>query len=513
VVTPAATPPPEPARLAELVGALSLATDLAAGFALETALRTSLIAVELARAHGVTGAALRDIYYTGLLRFIGCTAFSHEQAWYGGGDDLAWSHDLAPIDVARPGRMVATIVTQVGRGAPAAVRARAVARTLGDPAGPKKFATAHCDLAVRLATHLGMSERVVAALGQIYERWDGRGNPHGVRGDALELPARLMHVAWRAEVHRALEGPRAAVAEIEARAGGELDPELATRFVREAPALLADSPSLWDAFLAAEPRPVQTVTDAASVAEAFARFVDIKSPFTLAHSTRVAALAAAAAAPFRVDPATVRVAGLLHDLGRCSVPNGIWDKPGPLNAAEWERVRLHAYQSERILARSPLLAPYAAIVGHHHERPDGSGYHRGGTTAPREARLLAAADAFAALTEERAHRPARGEEQATRVLLEEARAGRHDAEAVEAVLAAAGRRERVHLGWPAGLSDREIEVLVLLARGLSNKEIAARLAISAKTVQHHVAHIYEKTRVSTRAAAALFAVEHALLAR
>lgn len=217
------------------------------------------------------------------------------------------------------------------------------------------------------------------------------------------------------------------------------------------------------------------------------------------------------------DQSSVRVAALLHDLGRTSVPNGIWDKPGPLNALEWERVRLHAYQSERILARSALLESYAHVAGAHHERSDGSGYHRGignaGLTRP--ARLLAAADSYQAMTEPRAYRPARSAAEAARRLSQQAREGRLDREAVEAVLAAAGQRTatRVRGEWPAALSEREVEVLCLLARGRTNKAIAAELTLSARTVQHHIEHIYAKTGVATRAAAALFAVEHDLLQR
>ena len=500
-------------RLAELIGSLSLATDLAAGFALETALRTCLGAVRLGRAAGVDGEALRDVYYTGLLRFIGCTAFSHEQAWYGAGDDLAWSRELATVDAARPADVLATVVRRVGRGAGALRRAQAVARTLSDPKAPKEFATAHCGLAVRLAARLGMSERVVAALGQIYERWDGKGQPHGVRGAAIELPARLMHVAWRAEVHRAADGPARAIEVVAERAGGELDPALARRFVAEARAIFVEPPSssVWEPFLDAEPSPHRRAVDAAAVAEAFAQFVDIKSPFTLGHSTGVAALAAAAAPRLGLDAETLRLAGLLHDLGRVSVPNGIWDKRGPLNAVEWQRVRQHALETEHILGQTPLFAELAAICGQHHERTDGSGYHRGVAPADRAARLLAAADAYHAMREERAHRPALSAEAAARALVDDAERGRLDRQAVEAVLAAAGQPVRLRGELPNQLSAREVEVLCLLARGLSNKEIGARLHISAKTVQHHVAHIYEKTGVSTRAAAALFAVENRLL--
>jgi HD-GYP domain-containing protein (c-di-GMP phosphodiesterase class II)/DNA-binding CsgD family transcriptional regulator len=253
------------------------------------------------------------------------------------------------------------------------------------------------------------------------------------------------------------------------------------------------------------------------VARVFADMVDLKTPFLHGHSSGVAALAEVAARMVGFDVeavATMRRAGLLHDLGRVGVPNGIWEKTGPLSAGEWEQVRLHAYHSERILSRSAALAPVATVAGMHHERLDGSGYHRGISAAslPAPARMLAAADAYHAMTEERAHRPALNRSEAATTLQDEAAAGKLDREAVAAVLEAAGHPPgRIRVVWPADLTGREVEVLRLLARGRSNKEIAERLVISNHTVHHHVLHIYNKINVSTRAGAALFAMQHGLL--
>jgi HD-GYP domain-containing protein (c-di-GMP phosphodiesterase class II) len=513
----------ERVRLAELVGSLSLATDVAAGLGMETALRTCLLAVQLGQELGVRGEPLRDIYYTGLLRFVGCTAFSHEAAWqYGAGDDMGLLRAFTPADTADKRDLLKRTLAEAGKGAPLPRRVSAVAHILSDPKFGQKIAVSHCDQAVALAGRMGMSAAVSESLGQIYERYDGKGAPRGLRGEQIALPARMMHVAWRAEVQRALEGEAEALSVVEQRAGGELDPQIAAAFLRRGRELLAGvaAASVWDGFLAAEPAPMARIEPArlGAVAEAFAHFVDLKSPYTLGHSTGVAWLAEAAGGEAGLsaeERGSLRVAALLHDLGRVSVPNGIWDKPARLNSAEWERVRLHAYQTERILSQTPLLAPYAQVAGMHHERADGSGYHRGvgGTTLSRSARLLAAADAYQAMTEARAYRPARSPEVAARVLSEEARAGKLDREAVECVLAAAGHRSaaRIRGEWPASLSEREVEVLCLLARGLSNKQIAAELTISPRTAQHHVEHIYQKTGVSTRAAAALFAVENDLL--
>jgi DNA-binding CsgD family transcriptional regulator len=176
---------------------------------------------------------------------------------------------------------------------------------------------------------------------------------------------------------------------------------------------------------------------------------------------------------------------------------------------------MHPYHSERILATSRSLESLAGIVGMHHERLNGSGYHRGcrGPETPIAARVIAAADAFVGMTQTRPHRVALSPEQAATELLQEARTGRCDADVVSAVLNAAGQRRsrRSAEARPAGLSDREVEVLRLVAQGCSNREIAGHLTVSPRTAEHHVQHVYAKIGVSSRAAAALFAVEHSIL--
>jgi DNA-binding CsgD family transcriptional regulator len=211
----------------------------------------------------------------------------------------------------------------------------------------------------------------------------------------------------------------------------------------------------------------------------------------------------------------LHVAGLLHDVGRAGVSNAVWEKPGPLTGAEWEQVRLHPYYTERILATSSSLTPVAAVAGLHHERLDGSGYHRGcgASSLGSAARVLAAADSFQAMTQRRPHRPALDADQAGEELRGDAHRGRLDPDAVAAVLDAAGKPYRPARGGsqPGGLSSREVEVLRLVAEGCSNPEIGRRLGVSRRTAEHHVQHIYTKLGVSTRAAAALFALEHDLL--
>jgi HD-GYP domain-containing protein (c-di-GMP phosphodiesterase class II) len=213
------------------------------------------------------------------------------------------------------------------------------------------------------------------------------------------------------------------------------------------------------------------------------------------------------------DAALVRKAALVHDLGRLGVSNAIWDKDGPLTPAELERVRLHPYLTDRMLASSEALAPVRAIAVQHHERLDGSGYPRGlsGDALTLGGRILAAADAYHAMTEPRPHRPARTADDAAQELRAGVRGARFDADAVDAVLQAAGHRVKRRREWPAGLTSREVEVLRLLVRGLSYREIAEELVISRRTAGSHVEHIYAKIGVSNRARASLFAMKHGLM--
>ena len=336
----------------------------------------------------------------------------------------------------------------------------------------------------------------------------GRGSPAGLEGDGIPLAVRIVVVARDVELGVVLGG----------RSGKAYDPAVVAAARRVAPSASArlEHADEWEAALACEPAPARTVPveDLDSVLTAFADFTDLKSPWLRGHSRRVAALADEAGRHAGLHDAAcagLRRAGLVHDLGRVAVENGIWDKAGPLTTAEWERVRLHPYYTERILSRCGPLAAFREAASSHHERLDGSGYHRAlaAEAQSRECRLLAAADVFAALTAERPHRPALTEDAAARAL--EAQSGL-DADAVACVLAAAGTRQAPRLErWPAGLTDREVEVLRLIARGRSNRDVAAALVVSPKTVGRHVENLYRKLGVHSRAAAAVFAMEHDLL--
>jgi DNA-binding CsgD family transcriptional regulator len=334
------------------------------------------------------------------------------------------------------------------------------------------------------------------------------------------VASRIAQLAEFVEVAHRVGGVEAAKDLARERGGRQFDPALAELVCADGELILAglDAVDTWQAVIAAEPALSVVLSgerlDAAI--GAIANFIDLKSPYFLGHSVAVAELVAEAGRQLLLpedEVRTLRRAGLVHDFGRLGVSNAIWDKRGPLGAGERERVRFHPYLTERMLRQSGALGPLGAIAVQHRERLDGSGYPRGlmGPAISRPARVLGAADAYQAMREPRPHRPELTADEAAAELRAEVTAGRLDAEAVEAVLAAAGHRVSRRRGGPVGLTLREVEVLRFVARGLSNKEIAERLVISPKTVSNHIEHIYAKIGASNRAAAGLFAMRHGLL--
>jgi HD-GYP domain-containing protein (c-di-GMP phosphodiesterase class II) len=516
-----ASPAPARIRLAELVALLSLGTDLGFGQPMEHAIRQCLIALKLSEALEMTESERVVLYYSGLLAWVGCHTDAYEQAkWFG--DDIRLKTDMAfNFDQAKRGAMASLLVKYLGgAGRPLASRVRVGVAFFGQGwRDLNSIAENHYLATDELAVQLGLGEDVRASLRESYERWDGTGWM-GSRGEELMLASRLVNLADVVEVFQRTSGTPAAVAVARERSGTQFDPSLVDLFCAEADRVFATLPadSTWDTVIAAEPALGRTLTndefDAAL--EAIADFTDLKSPWTLGHSRAVATLAADAARDYGLPPteaATLSRAALVHDIGRLGVSNAIWDKRGPLSQPEMERVRLHPYLTERMLSFSPALAPLGAIAVQHHERLDGSGYPRGLPAAAitPQGRILAAADAYRTMIEMRPHRPARTPDDAALQLRSEVAAGRIDGDAANAILRAAGHTVNRRHEWPAGLTAREVEVLKLLVRGLSNKEIAERLVISRKTAGNHVEHIYGKIGVSNRARASLFAVKHGIM--
>ncbi len=505
-------------RLAEILGALSLTTDLGTGVPFEKGLRTCLVSCGLAELLDVGLAERRDVYFAALLRSLGCTTHASLFAELFD-DDMAMQRELKLFDLADP----AEVAAQTRRFADWAGSERAqqlTDRFLTEvPAHGRELSRASCEVSAALGRRLGLPGGAIVALDEVYERFDGHGFPAGRAGDELTLAARIVHVAEQAVLAHYDGGGVAARARVARRAGGQLDPEVSATFLSSADDLLSllEATDLLAATLEAEPPPRANVPDNQQerVSTAFATFADLKGRFLLGHSTHVAALAGEAAELAGHDAEvcqTLRTSALFMDIGRVGVSSAIWDRPGQLGPVEWERVRLHSYWTERILRRCPALERLAPLAPAHHERLDGSGYHRAakGIELSAGERLLQASDVFAALTEPRPHREALSQPDAARVLQTEVSAGRLDAQAVGAVVEAAGLPHR-RASWPNELTDREVEVLRVLARGLTNREIADVLVVSPRTVQHHLVSVYGKIGVRSRAGAAVFAIEHGLV--
>jgi putative nucleotidyltransferase with HDIG domain len=514
-------PPQEQFRLAELIAAISFATDLGTGQPMGHALRTCYLSMGLARELRFPVQDLFETYYVSMLRFLGCTAEASADAALNAGDDIALYAGLAPSFMGRSSELIGWMFRHLAEGQPPLSRARALVSVFTDPKGTERSIRAHCEVGQMLARRIGLGSSVMHSLGCAFERWDGRGLPNGIAGEEIPVSCRTAIVARDLDLLDRLFGARAAREILLERKGKAYEPRLVEAAVEHGPRLRTEveDGSLWDAVLDAEPGPPLRIDEGriGDVLEAFAHFADLKSPFLHGHSIGVANLAERAARvsdPAGTDAKLLRRAGLLHDLGRVAVPSGIWNKQRALSDEEWEQVRLHPYYTERILIRCGPLKDLAELASSHHERLDGSGYHRGAKarSLSERTRLLATADMFRAMLEPRPHRGARPARQAAEELHRACTEGRLDVPCVRAVLEAAGEPRKLgRSGWPAGLTDREVEVLRLLAGGESNRQIASTLTLSPKTVGRHIENIYAKLKVSTRAGATLFAMEQGLV--
>jgi HD-GYP domain-containing protein (c-di-GMP phosphodiesterase class II) len=506
--------------LAELLGAFSLATDLGLGQPMEHVLRSWRIAARLAGHMGLAEPERRSLFYVAMLGWVGCVADAPEVA-ASFGDDIAFRADSYQVDLAGLAAL-GFFLGRAGRGSSATRRVRAAAALLADGGNRVvRGMQSHCVTTSAMAQRLALGADVAGAVQQFFTRWDGRGVPAGVGGTDIVPVMRLLHLADVVEVHHRVAGVDGAVKVARERRGSHFAPDVVDAFIAIADEVLGEfedaEPSDPNALLGAEPELRRSLSEGEldAALTVLADFTDLRSSSRAGHSRGVAQLAEEAARTWGLpaaDVAATRRAGLLHDIGLHGVPAMILDKPGPLSATEWERVRLSSYYTERVLARPAALARLGAIGALAHERMDGSGYHRGlvGGAIPMTGRILAAACVFRALVEPRAYRAAMTGRQACSALQAEVRAGKIDGEAAEAVLVAAtGRRRRV--SGPAGLTPREVEVLVLISRGAKSGDVAHRLNISRKTADTYIERIYTKTGASSRSTATLFALRSGLL--
>lgn len=510
--------------MGELAATFALAQDNCFGQPLESQLRSCLLGIWMCDAAGFEQRIRDTVYWVALLRYIGCTGHAHEVATVFG-DEIAIRAQTLIHDSADPAEVMRDVVAFATAAHPPEAH-DGIIKGLREGAhdwAVHNFGTG-CDVGDIILHRLDFDTEVRKALAHTFERWNGHGYPHGTTGTDIPLAMRIVHISHDMEAIGRRFSPEEALLAVVDRRDRTYDPNLADLFALHGAEWLERLSKLdpWDAVLEEEPAPHRQLRgdeldNALLVA---ADFIDLKSPFMAGHSRRCAELATAAAERLKCDRSTIKRiwrAALVHEFGTTAVPNSIWDKPGPLTRAERDRVEIHAMLTEQILRRSEALAVLNSVAACHHEKADGSGYHKGLTAGGLDpgALVLEAADIYIGLTSDRADRPAISEKEAAAELGRLADSGQLDADASDAVLAAAGhdrpKRAASRRPLPGGLTKRELEVLRLAARGLTIQQIADELFIAPKTADSHIQHIYTKIQVSNRATAALWAMENGVV--
>ena len=400
--------------LSELISALSRALDVAEGEPPGHAVRSCLIGMRLAEALGLDPATCSDLFYALLLKDAGCSANSAHMAALFGADDQVAKRTSKVVNWARPFDAFLWSLRTVAPGGSLAERTARLRAIRNEGQVTRSLMQARCYRGAEIARKLGFSEATAEAIRALDEHWDGRGQPHGLRGTDIPVGGRILCLAQTVEVFLRADGPRAAYRVARKRSGEWFDPALI-----DAMHSFQTDERFWvsleepDVSAVEPPDRVLTADDARldRIAEGFAAVVDAKSPWTHEHCERVCAIALGTAKLMGFEePALrgLRRAALLHDLGKLSISNRILDKPGPLTDEERNRFRQHPLLAEQILGRVSTFVELAAVASAHHERLDGSGYPRGlaGDALSVPVRVLAVADVYEALTADRPYRPA-----------------------------------------------------------------------------------------------------------
>jgi len=482
-------------RVCDALRTLAFVGDLSMGQPTDHSMRTAWIADRLAALTGYGPFERGVVRQASLLRWSGCTANASGFADLLGDDVSGREAMLAmrpewstPFNGMRGVGAKVTLLTQI-----------------------------HCEVSGAVARLLGLDATTEETLCHILETYDGNGMPNRLQGDRIPPSVFIVTLAGDLEVFSRVYGLEPALALIEQKADGRYPAHLARTIAPQAgqwlQALARESPEELESGLLAEQMHMTTS------AELIADIVDLKLPWMAGFSRQVAQAAFACAARLGLGAdtqASLYRAGLLHGIGRASVPNGILNTAGPLSVSAWEKIRLVPYWTSRAGRQIGAFGPETEIAAFAYERLDGSGYFRGvsGRAIPVEGRIIAAAVAWVALRSARPWRPAMSVAEAAAHLAQEAALGRFDPEIVRAVVAESSKTMRSAFREKGGgtlLSARETEVLRLISQGASNKEVARALEVSPSTVRTHVESVFRKLGCSTRAAATLKASALGLL--
>lgn len=404
-------------RMSEVLGALSQALDITEGQPAGHSARSCAIGMRLAQETGLPADQQSSLFYALLMKDAGCSSNSAKVCALFGHNDIVIKRDGKTVDTDSLKAMVGYISRNLAPDGSYLTRAKMFKQFIGNGSDIGRLLTkTRCERGAEIARKLDFTEDTATAIHSLDEHWDGGGHPDGLKGGEIPLLGRYLGLAQCVDFYRNAAGIDGMYEVIEDRAGRWFDPDL----VIALQAIRNDTP-FWESL--SEKRPdnlvrsyepedrVKIATDARidRVAEAFAQVIDAKSPYTATHSAGVAEIAVGIGKVQGLIPKELNDlnrAGLLHDIGKLGVPNTILDKPNKLTSAEWKLMKEHPRYSEEILSQVSVFKPIAQIAGRHHERIDGSGYHRGirGDQMTQLEKILQVADVAEALAADRPYR-------------------------------------------------------------------------------------------------------------
>src|SRR6266487_61237 len=510
--------------LAALLCALSFATGLGFGGHMEHGLGCACLGMQIADALALNDEEREAIFYGALLKDVACTACSAGIAPFFPDDEKQVSlADVILVDPSKLSDMFGWLSRYLRLDAQFPSRVTKL-MSFFVKCGPivRETMRSHCEVAELFARQLGFPEHVQRTLPFQWERWDGKGMAYGLKGPDTPITSHILHLIQVLELMYRFGGPTAACTIAQEKRGTRFEPKAVDAFLT-----IAQHPDFWstfeeqatqDALLARRPA---TMADCAQeeqserVCEALADFADLKARETSHHSRIVAHVAVEIGTCLGLERSELnrlRCAALVHDIGKVTVPLGILEKGEQRSSSEWETYRLHPYYTQRVLERVQALQDLAPAAAAHHEWVNGQGYHRqlSGEQIPFHGRILAVANTYARLIQ------LQGEQKDQAAVLREMHPlvdRQFDRRCYEALVASVShglRRSLIRPRKTGDLTEREVEVLCLLAQGRNTPQVARALGISKKTVEHHLSHIYAKIGVSCRTAAVVYAVQQGI---
>lgn len=511
--------------LAALLCALSFATGVGFGGYMEHGLGSASLGLQIADALALTDEEREAVFYGALLKDVACTACSASIAAFFPDEEQVMLSDVILLDPSSVGDMLGWLSRYLRLDARFPQRMAKLLSFLAQ-CGPlvRETMRSHCEVAELFARHLGFPAYVQQALRFQWERWDGKGMAYGLKGSAIPRSARILHLAQVLDLTYRLGGPEATCVLAQEKRGSRFDPEGVDAFLQlteqEDFWRVFDEQSTQEALLARRPatsaeRVQEDQTE--RMCETLADFVDLKTRETWHHSRLVASIAVEIGETLDLgaeELVRLRRAALVHDIGKVAIPIAILEKGEQRSESEWEIYRLHSYHTQRILERVGVLQELAQAAAAHHEWVNGQGYHRQlyGEQIPFHGRILAVANAYVRLAQKQGEQERNAEAVRALAPLVGSQFDQACYEALVAVIEGTGTKSSSRNMRKTGdLTEREAEVLRLLAQGCNTPQIARALDISRKTVEHHLTHIYAKIGVTCRTAAVVYAVQQGLV--